>query len=136
MNLFYVSLLMLLGTQWGYAQTPSVSDREIRERLTVIEEKLTNLDGKVTEIKNLITSKEVAAPSTWICEGFCIYNQYSAWFDERVYATGSNSIDAMKNLVNTCKTLVDSMTRASQQDIYTDEKKREKATIKNSCHKE
>lgn len=147
MKIFGMSLFVILGTQLSYAQAPSVSERDMRERLGVIEEKLTGLDGKVTEgfaslerkiseMNELNSSK--APTSQWVCEGYC-YFEY--WQDrgthqvlEYVNGKGSDSILALNDLSNSCKALVAAQKGYSSK-LYADVKRESLAMIKNSCVK-
>lgn len=152
---FSVSLALLLGAISAFSQT--VSDREMRERMTVAEDKITNTEGKLTILGTQLTtlSAQVSEISqkiekglaTWQCAANCGkedsgYGQ--TWFANKGYLIGEDSSSgaAFMDLLDKCRALMGWSNKKKEKPdsemvkyVFSDPQGKISATMLTSCLK-
>ena len=116
MKLVYSVVVGVIIGSTSYLWAQTLDEREIRERVVVIEEKITNLgqsmtnlDQKISNIEARISSAAAVEETQWICQAICNYtwsgfgNNYKQ--SDRVQGTAKNRAEAFGKMLNECNVL-------------------------------
>ncbi len=137
-------LIVFLSCIWVPVYSQAVPEREMRERMTVVEEKVSNVEVKVTNLSeqfNELSQKIEKGLTTWQCAANCGKQESGygeIWFSNKGYLIGEgpSSGAAFSDLLKQCQAVL----KIKKPDetllqVFTDPAGKFSANMVNSCLK-